>query len=192
MALRRPFVPPRSTRTQRHGRQSQQDKSELSPMKTSICNKEEGYNQTPISECRVSDNVEDLLPLSEFLLEDKEQGLSKDKSKRGKRREKRQQGVSDDEEDSVPISQLIVKDKLITDREDDEEDSVPISQLLVKDKAAKASTQKKGKKNGLCGLKMWPILGESILCLGNPWLGNYHLIFTFFKSKCLICAFDNS
>jgi hypothetical protein len=118
------------------------------------------YNQTPISECRVSDNVEDLLSLSEFLLEDKEQGLSKDKSKRGKRREKRQQGVSDDEEDSVPVSQLIVKDKLITDREDDEEDSVPISQLLVKDKAAKASTPKKREKK-------WAVRPEDVANIGG-------------------------
>jgi hypothetical protein len=82
-------------------------------MRTGGDNQEEGNDQTPISEWRVSDNEEDLLPLTEFLLQDKAKDVTKDKNKRGKRAEKRQQGGSDDEDDLIPVSQLILRDKEI-------------------------------------------------------------------------------
>jgi hypothetical protein len=47
------------------------DKSEMSPLTTGKGNKEVGYNQTPISEWTVSDDEEDLIPLSQLLVKDK-------------------------------------------------------------------------------------------------------------------------
>ena len=71
MSLRRPFVAPRSTRAQRQVSQAKQDKSEISPLTTGKGNEEEGYDQTPMSEWRVSDDEEDLIPVSQLIVKDK-------------------------------------------------------------------------------------------------------------------------
>jgi hypothetical protein len=71
MSLRRPFVAPRSTRANRQVSQAKQDMSEISPLTTGKGNEEEGYNQTPMSEWRVSDDEEELIPVSQLLVKDK-------------------------------------------------------------------------------------------------------------------------
>jgi hypothetical protein len=71
MSLRRPFVAPRSTRANRPVSQAKQDKLEISPLTTGKGNEEEGYNQTPISEWRVGDDEEDLIPVSQLLVKEK-------------------------------------------------------------------------------------------------------------------------
>jgi hypothetical protein len=95
MSLRRPFVAPRSTRSKRLGSQTQSDKDGdlSSPIKTGVGNQEEGYDQTPISEWRVSDDEDDLVPISKLLVADKPQvrGHRKDNSEWDKRM-KRQLG----------------------------------------------------------------------------------------------------
>jgi hypothetical protein len=92
MSLRRPFVAPRSTRTKRLGSQIQSEKDEdvSSPINTGIANQGEGYDQTPISEWRVSDDEEDLVPITKLLVADKQpvRGHRKDNSEWGKRMEK--------------------------------------------------------------------------------------------------------
>jgi hypothetical protein len=72
MSLRRPFVAPRLIRTKRLEIQSQSDKDGdvSSPIKTGVANQEEGYDQTPISEWRVSDDEDDLVPISTLLVAD--------------------------------------------------------------------------------------------------------------------------
>jgi hypothetical protein len=71
MSLRRPFVAPLSTRANRPVSQAKQDKLEISPLTTGKGNEEEGYNQTPISEWRGSDDEEDLIPVSQLLVKEK-------------------------------------------------------------------------------------------------------------------------
>ena len=92
MSLRRPFIAPRSTRTKRQGSQTQseKDKDVSSPMSTGIANNGEGYDQTPISEWGVSDDEEDLVPITKLIATDKQQvrGHRKDNSEWGKRMEK--------------------------------------------------------------------------------------------------------
>jgi hypothetical protein len=93
MSLRRPFVAPRSTRNKSVGNKTRKDKeveSTKSPTTTGVGNQEEGYDQTPISEWRVSDDEEDLLPISQVLVEDKHKvrGHRKDNSEWGKRMER--------------------------------------------------------------------------------------------------------
>ncbi len=64
MSLRRPFVHPRSTRNKSVGNKTRKDKeveSTKSPTTTGVGNHEEGYDHTPISEWRVSDDEEDLI-----------------------------------------------------------------------------------------------------------------------------------
>jgi hypothetical protein len=107
MSLCRPFVPPRSTGNKSVGNKKKKDEeveSTKSPTTTGVGNKEEGYDQTPISEWRVSDDEEDLLPISKVLVADKHKvrGHRKDKSEWGKRMEiqlgqieKRQLGEED-------------------------------------------------------------------------------------------------
>jgi hypothetical protein len=61
MSLRRPFVPPCSTRNKSVGNKTKKDKevdSTKSPTTTGVGNKEEGCDQTPLSEWRVSDDEE--------------------------------------------------------------------------------------------------------------------------------------
>jgi hypothetical protein len=83
-------VAPRSTRVQRQVSQAKQDKSEISPLTTGKGNEEEGYDQTPMSEWRVSDDEEDSVPISQLLGANKEKvrGHRKDNSEWGKRMEK--------------------------------------------------------------------------------------------------------
>ena len=92
MSLRRPFIAPRSTKTKKacSQTQSEKDKDVTSPMTTGIANEGEGYDQTPISEWRVSDDEEDLVPITQLLATDKQQVAvhRKDNSEWGKRMEK--------------------------------------------------------------------------------------------------------
>jgi hypothetical protein len=92
MSLRRPFIAPRSTRTKRLGSQtvSEKDEDVSSSISTGIANHGEGYDQTPISEWRVSDDEEDLVLITKLLATDKRQvrGHRKDNSEWGKRMEK--------------------------------------------------------------------------------------------------------
>ena len=93
MSLRRPFVPPRSTGKKSVGNKKRKDKeveSPKSPMTTGVGNQEEGYDQTPISEWRVSDDEEDLLPIAKVIVADKHKviGHRKDNSEWGKRMER--------------------------------------------------------------------------------------------------------
>jgi hypothetical protein len=90
MSLRRPFAPPRSTGNKSVGNKKRKDKeveSTKSPTTTGVGNQEEGYDQTPISEWRVSDDEEDLLPISKVLVAGKHKvrGHRKDNSEWGKR-----------------------------------------------------------------------------------------------------------
>ena len=93
MSLRRPFVPPRSTRNKSVGNKTRKDKeveSTKSPTTTGEGNLEKGCAQTPISEWRESDEEEDLLPISKVLVADKHKvrGHRKDNSEWGKRMER--------------------------------------------------------------------------------------------------------
>jgi hypothetical protein len=92
MSLRRPFVPPRSTRTNRLESKSQAEKDVdvSSPITTVVANEEVGYDQTPVSEWAVSDDEDDNVPISNLLRADKPQarGHRKDNSEWGKRMER--------------------------------------------------------------------------------------------------------
>jgi hypothetical protein len=73
MFLRRPFVAPRSTLNKSVGSKAIGDKEGdfTSPQKTGISNQDEGYDQIPISEWKVSDDEEDLVPISQLIVGDK-------------------------------------------------------------------------------------------------------------------------
>ena len=91
MSLRRPFVAPRSTKSTANKTMLQDSDGEMvSPKKIGNSNAVEGYDQTPISEWRVSDDEEDSVPISQLLVADKEKvrGHRKDNSEWGKRMEK--------------------------------------------------------------------------------------------------------
>ncbi len=61
-----------------------------SPKNIGITDAQEGFNQTPISEWRVSDDEEDSVPISQLLVADKQKvrGHRKDNSEWGKRMER--------------------------------------------------------------------------------------------------------
>ncbi len=83
---------PRSTRPKRLNSQVQSDKDKdvTSPRNIGFANQSEGYDQTPISEWRVSDDEEDLVPITKLISTAKQQvrGHRKDNSEWGKRMEK--------------------------------------------------------------------------------------------------------
>ena len=105
MSLRRPFVAPRSTKLTANKTMLEDSEGQmLSPKVIGNSNAVEGYDQTPISEWRVSDDEEDSVPISQLIVADKEKvrGHRKDNSEWGKRMErelgrieKRQQKKSD-------------------------------------------------------------------------------------------------
>jgi hypothetical protein len=152
MSLRCPFVALRSTRTKRLGSQTllDNDGDLTSPIKIGVSNQEEGYNQTPMSEWRVSDDEEDLVLISKLLVADKPQvrGHRKDNSEWGKRMERqlgqierRQQAKEGASKPNViPFTPCI---KLMSEREATEmarngevltwsEDEAKIPELFVK------------------------------------------------------------
>jgi hypothetical protein len=92
MSLRRPFVPPRSTRMKRLESKSQADKDVdvSSPITTGVGNEEGGYDQTPMSQWAVSDDEQDNVPITQLLRADKleTRGHRKDNSEWGKRMER--------------------------------------------------------------------------------------------------------
>ena len=73
MSLRRPFVPPRSTRKKRLESKSQADKDVdvSSPITTGVGNEEGGDDQTPMSQWAVSDDEQDNVPITQLLRADK-------------------------------------------------------------------------------------------------------------------------
>ncbi len=87
MSLRRPFVPPHSTRNKSVGNKTKRDKEvdvTKSPTTTGIDNQEEGYARHQlITERRVGDDEEDLLPISQVIAADKIRGHRKYDSESG-------------------------------------------------------------------------------------------------------------
>jgi hypothetical protein len=91
MSLRRPFVAPRSTKSTANKTMLEDSNGEMvSPKNIGNSNAVEGYDQTPISEWRVSDDEEDSIPISQLIVADKDKvrGHRKDNSEWGKRMEK--------------------------------------------------------------------------------------------------------
>ena len=74
MSLRRPFVAPRSTLTRSTESKTmiEDNKGEMtSPKIVGIANTIGGYDQTPISEGRVSDDEDDTVPISQLIVAEK-------------------------------------------------------------------------------------------------------------------------
>ncbi len=137
---------PRSTRTKRLDSQVQSDKDEdvSSPRNIGIANVGEGYDQTPISEWRVSDDEEDLVPITKLIV----RGHRKDNSEWGKRMEKQLGQIEGRQQAKEGVSKptvipFIPGVKMMSEREADEcaqfgevlrwsEDEENIPELFVK------------------------------------------------------------
>ncbi len=73
MSLRRPFVAPRSTKSTASKTMLEDSNGEMiNPKSIDNSNAQEEYNQTPISEWRVSDDEEDSVPISQLIVADKD------------------------------------------------------------------------------------------------------------------------